>query len=198
MMTNKINTINNNLSFKAKYLNNVNIEKLNPKNGNFEPEEVSLVEFDPQNVHDTMAICNTHRNWPREQFASAIAYQAMLMSETPFEDEPNSIYIMTQQKNNFDYLDDSKILGLAEIEKENKGVYRLNYIQTDPEKSSFMNSRSEYKNIGKKMLDFLKTKYTNSTIKLNAANNTVAKWYKKNGFKLRDSDTRLFEWRKTI
>lgn len=197
MIINKINTVNN-LNFRAKHLSNVNIDKLNSKNGKFEPEEVSLVEFDPKNMFDTMAICYTPRNWPREQFASAIAYQAMLMSENPYEDEPNSIYIMTQQKDNFDYLDDSKILGLAEIEKENKGVYRLNYIQTDPEKSSLINSRSEYKNIGKKMLDFLKTKYTNSTIKLNAANNTVAKWYEKNGFKLRDSDKRLYEWRKTI
>ena len=100
---------------------------------------------------------------------------------------------MTKQDSDFDNLDDSKILGMAEINKEDKNSVELNYIQVDPEQTS-LSQRAEYKNIGSKMLDLLKNKYADKVIKLRADAGSVSEFYKKNGFVLKDEKKRYFEW----
>lgn len=189
-----ISSINNNhLEFRANFECKAEIKKLNSMTGKYTPELVNWVKFDRKNPLDVMALTYAARNWKREKFASNIAYKAMLMSETWLENEPCEIYIMTKQDSDFDYLDDSKILGMAEINKEDKNSVELNYIQVDPKQTS-LSQRAEYKNIGSKMLDLLKNKYADKVIKLRADTGSVSEFYKKNGFVLKDEKKRYFEW----
>ncbi len=189
-----ISSINNNhLGFRANFECKAEIKKLNSITGEYTPELVNWVKFDRKNLLDVMALTYAARNWDREKFASNIAYRAMLMSETKLENEPCEIYIMTKQDSDFDDLDDSKILGMAEINKEDKNSVELNYIQVDPEQTS-LSQRAAYKNIGSKMLDLLKNKYADKVIKLRADAGSVSEFYKKNGFVLKDEKKRYFEW----
>ena len=179
-----ISNINNNhLEFRANFECKAEIKKLNSITGKYTPELVNWVKFDRKNPLDVMALT----------YAANIAYRAMLMSETRLENEPCEIYIMTKQDSDFDDLDDSKILGMAEINKEDKNSIELNYIQVDPEQTS-LSQRAEYKNIGSKMLDLLKNKYAHKVIKLRADAGSVSEFYKKNGFVLKDEKKRYFEW----
>lgn len=186
-----IGSINNHLGFKANFECKAEIKKIN--SGGYVPEFVNWVKFDRNNLLDVMALSYAARSWEREKFASNIAYRAMLMSETRLKDEPCEIYIMTRQDKDFDDLDDSKILGMAEIEKKDKNSVELNYIQVDPEQTSSC-QRAEYKNIGSKMLDLLKAQYADKIIGLRADAGSVSEFYKKNGFILKDEKKRYYEW----
>lgn len=183
----------NQYSFKAKFINCTSINKFDNASGKFIPENVNWLKFDRKNLYDVVALSQAAKNWQGEKFASNIAYMAMLMSERFLKNEPCEIFILTNQKEDFDNLDNSQIIGMAEINKETKDTINLNYIEVDPTKST-LNINSKYKKIGSRMLDLLKARYANCKIKLTADAGSVSEFYRKNGFECTNEKRRTWEW----
>ena len=70
------------------------------------------------------------------------------------DSNPKYYYALTKQKDGFENLDSSSVLGIAEITDNSAGNYRVNYIQVDPkyEYDEERKSASKYKSIGRAMM----------------------------------------------
>ena len=185
----------NNLSspnFGAKFIEQVNVQKYNPKTEAYGFDKLSFVEFDPVNKQDIDAIAGAVKTWKGQNYAGIIAQNAALMSNGFLSPEVNHIYLMTSQKDDFERLDKSKIVGLAQMQTGVEPEDNLRYFQIRPDLKHGVNRR-KYKHIGSGMLDSLKKIY-NKAITL-IASYSAANFYEKQGFEIIDIDLLEYIWR---
>lgn len=116
----------NQVSFKGTFINPINIKKLEgTKYKNF---PASFVELDPANLNDVKALENVHKNW-NQSFSSIIYNSAFCSSVVP--DKSRHFYALTSQKENFEYMNSDKILGVVEFRNDSK-YNRIEYLQVNP------------------------------------------------------------------
>ena len=187
----KINSFSG-LNFGAKYIEQVDVKKYNPKSTLYDSASLSFVEFDPINKRDTEAIANAVKTWKGQDYAGMIAQNANLVSNGFLSPEVNHIYLMTSQTHDFDNLDSKKILGLAQMQTGVDEEDNLRYFQVRPDLKHGIKNR-RYKNIGSGMLDSLKKIY-NKAITL-IASYSAANFYELQGFEIRNTDLFEYIWR---
>lgn len=176
-------------SFEAKLINYSKVKKLSEIDELYVPSKVSFVEIVPNNSNDVKAIYNVAKYWENEHFASNISYTVQQLCQGVLDTVNHKVFALTKQKNKFDMLEDTKILGLIELEKLDKSV-KINYLQVNPEFVYAVNPK--YKGIGSKILDSIK-KYYNTLIKVRSEY-SATKFYEKNGFYLVDKNKFDYEW----
>ena len=168
------------ISFKARFINNVTVSKLNSATGKYEEKVVSLVEMNKNSASDFASLFKLCSLWKySDNFIGTI-----LMTLSNFDRNTRNVYILTEQKDNFWKLIPEQILGVEEVQKQNNS-YRLDYLQTRPD-TKFKAKGREYKGIGSSLLNHILNKFgTKKKIYLNSDENAM-EFYKKYGFKVLD------------
>jgi len=189
----RINT-NNALSFNARFINAVKIQKFDSKLNEYRPEIASFIEIESDKFDDVLAITNAANYWgANELYASNISYAAGQMFAKNKAFVNKKIYALTLQKEKFEELDDTKILGMAEVTKTYSSFVLLNHIQVDPD--IIYACTQPFKQIGTRMLDSLKKIYNDKAILLTSRKGSTTNFYKKNGFDCIDEDNNKYIWR---
>lgn len=183
------------ISFGAKLINTTQIKKLIPQTNSYASKEVSVVEFDPDNIQDVFALSDAASSWVSEKYASNISHSANCLFQNMIDRKVNKVFVLTEQLKNLESLEEDKILGMADIKKIGDKSIELNNIQVKPDYPiNFTNPC--YKNVGTRILDSLKGLY--EKIELTAAKGSVKDFYVKNGFRVSDETRNTFVWEKVI
>lgn len=182
------------INFNAKFLNNVTIQKLNPKTNNYIPTTASFVEFEPQNAKDFEAIKNAVTNWEGQVFATSIGTNAENIIKGTISNKINRIFMLTTQKDNFEKLDKEKVLGLANMEQLPNKPNELRYFQVKPD-SKFGTNNRKFRHVGKEMLKSIQHIYKKGQL---MASYSAANFYARMGLELIDANMLVYSWHKLI
>lgn len=188
----KKNMISNNISFGAKYISTPTIQKYDKLQNKFVDKKVSLVEFEPQNLSDKLAIKITNNKWGKYFITQSMYLCADMLSKNETSKDVNKILMLTEQTDNFKKLDATKILALAQTQKNKNVPMELKWLQVNP-KFQYLNTSREIKNVGKAVVDSLKKMY--DELILDATSN-AKKFYIKQGFELVDDINARFHWKR--
>jgi len=177
-------------SFGAKFINKINIEKIEP-NKKYLNTEVNFVEIEPDNYNDILALKNCSNTWKRQQYADSILNAAEKMHKKCKYYENGKIYALTAQTDNFKKLKSEDILGLTYISTLAQNFSYINFIQVNPE--HIYSQQPKYLGIGTAILNSLKR--LNHTLKLISKNDDkVIRFYEKNNFIKDDGYTHHYTW----
>lgn len=173
--------IENNYSpnFKAKFIDKVDgskITDLNLKNMN-----LSFAKIIRWNEDDIQALEDITK-WENDKFACNI-YKHLK------DGCAADIYLSTSQTDNFEKLDSSKILGIAQITPNHILGAFLDYFQVKPDLNN--------KGLGSSILDSLKRIYNKISL-MPLQDEKVIKFYKKNGFYEYPEKSNFYMWYKDI
>lgn len=185
---------NNTTSFGAKFIKSAQIQKFDTKTGTYASKKVSFVELEPDNFSDVWAVAMAAKYWPDEFYASNIAHCANRIFAKDPKFANKKVYALTKQKDGLHDLNDTEILGLAEVTETNKHSVELEYLQVDP---SIIYSYPEkpLKKIGTRILDMLKLVYKDKAITLTSRLGKTSDFYVKNGFQCIEPENNRFIWR---
>lgn len=188
----KKNMISNNISFGAKFLYSSTIQKYDRAKNIFVDKGVSLVQFEPQNRSDKLAIKIANNKWGRYFIGQSIYLCADMLSKKEASKEVNKILMLTEQTDNFKKLDATKILALAQTQQNKNLPMELKWLQVDP-KFQYSNDGRTIKHVGKAIVDTLKNIY--DELILDSSPNSK-RFYIKQGFELVDDINARFLWKK--
>lgn len=180
------------INFNAKFLNNVTIQKLNPKTNNYIPTTASFVEFEPKNKEDFEAVQNAVKNWNGQVFATSIGTNAENIIKGTISNKINRIFMLTAQKDNFEKLDKEKVLGLANMEQLPNKPNELKYLQVRPD-LKFGEKNRQYIHVGEGILKSIQDIYQDGQL---LASYSAANFYARMGLKLKDAYLLEYYWHK--
>ena len=185
-----------NTAFRAKLIReNVPIEKLS-HNTNYKPCFVSVLEIETDKAGDVISLSDSARAWGETSyFAQNIADNAMKIHKSGVLDKNRKIYISTLQNGDFEKLEPTSILGMAETTITKKNKLKIEALQSAPDAMYSKNKKALYKNIGKSIVKSLQKQKENKVISLKSMYSATG-FYEKMGFKLIDPAQLLYEWRK--
>lgn len=159
----------------------------------FEKTDVSIVEFDKDNLHDVEALRTVSLEWAKKgdkKSALATDFSVDFCQYKYLADDSSEAHFLglTTQKDNFDKIDPSKLLGLAEVTLGNDEYsmligddsYMLEILQTIPD-SKYKAENREYKDVGQNLIDYVIKKYSSKPL-LVVPTQFAEPFYKKNGF----------------
>lgn len=178
------------ISFEARFIKDVPIKKYSYFKRAYQEESSKLIEFDPKDLIDIENLENIAKDFGGDSYANNIFIHAKYLKKHIGE---SGRYIgVTRQKDNFDRLDASQVLGVAELTNKAPKEIELEFLQVHPQylKSYWPPS---IKHTGTAIINYLKECYDKISLK-SSANATF--FYKKNGFTLVDRQKRLFEWKR--
>ncbi len=170
------------ISFRAKYISSVNIQKINPKNDKKEPCEASFVELDPLNLYDTDAIASASIRWGKPEYSELIANNMEMRKKYPekYRFDTNKFYAITTQKKYFNVPEPSEILAVCKAEEDTDGVITVKALQVKPDKYIYKEP-FYYNHVGMGILQSLKKLFSGKDIKLFSTPNAKP-FYLANGF----------------
>ena len=151
-------------------------------------EQASFVEVEKNNISDINSLKRAVYSWlPYDRFGKFICLcidDKCKLGEL----NCNKVYALTSQQNEFDKLDNNKILGLVDIIEVDDAAY-MPYIQVDPH--MLYPSEPEYKGIGTAMIECLKNFYNRISCEP-IDEDSVIRFFEKNGFVRKNFAT--YEW----
>ena len=129
--------ISNNISFGAKFLSSSTIQKYDRAKNIFVDKGVSLVQFEPQNRSDKLAIKIANNKWGRYFIGQSIYLCADMLSKKEASKEVNKILMLTEQTDNFKKLDATKILALSQTQQNKNLIYDELILDSSPSSKRF-------------------------------------------------------------
>ena len=169
------------ISFKANYLTSVNVSRLNDDK-KIENEKLSLVELDKNNYNDIKALHTVAQDWDKKSYTYAMQIYNDAVKCYEYNDVEQEHYLaLTTQKDDFEKLDDSKVLGLMLFSEYKNGKNRIDWLQVEPLSSSKSTQAKKYKGLGTALVDFAKKESLNKILDVNASYDAI-NFYKKQGF----------------
>ncbi|MBP3821327.1 hypothetical protein J6G99_06780 [bacterium] len=174
----------NNISFGALKKSNASV-KYN-YNNIYIPYNTSIVELDKNDNKDFQSLYDLAHLW-NEKYNGSFAYDILLEASKnkPNFDMFKEHYIaLTTQENNFEKLDPEQILGVSMI-TEYDNSSEINWLQVKPDTKCIGNKNRKFKDIGKAIIDYIKSESSGRHIWLTSSIEAVD-FYKKQHFKPRD------------
>lgn len=185
--------MDNTISFGAKPLFRTNISKLNRSSNRYTVGPVTFAEIDAANPYDIKAINTLAEKWGDEaKYIKAIATATNWMTS---ENHRNiRVFVLTLQKNNFEKLYPSGIIGCTTARDGNKKSTILQHLQVMPLAVNIGNNKSpSHKGSGTAIIKSLKRIY--NKIKLTSDDNPlIRRFYRRNGFKENLFIDNRFSW----
>lgn len=168
------------INFKASFLKTVYIPQ-KVSDLNYKNQEVSIVELDPKNQKDVMALAETVCKWESiaPGFSSEIYNEALKPKMYPDIVAEHYLALTTQNKD-YKNLDANKVLGLALFSETMDSENQLNWLQVNPTTNKKNSTERKFKNIGTELVNYMK-QITDKPIYVQSADDAVP-FYKKNGF----------------
>lgn len=161
--------------------------------GSYVDRDVNFVEIDVTNENDIIALQNNAKYWLYSKYSPTIAYSAFLKYAYQDMYDNTHIFALTRQNDDFQHLDDNKLLGLVEVEKTGKDTVRVHYLQVNPD-FLYTIRKPDFKCCGTAILNSLKQLYENKTISLSSSG--ADEFYRKNGFDFVEGSQHTFVWNK--
>ena len=178
------------ISFGAKYINPINIVKLEEKV--YKQAEVSFVKLNPYNASDVLALRQIAKYWENDKFAGNISVCADAIYDGKSADGIK-IFALTSQSDSFEKLNPDKILGVIETEDTAPFHIHINRFQTKPE--FVYGYKPEYKGVGTAILNSLKEMY-NKISAISEADKYTRSFYERNGFYESSKGSNFYIWYK--
>lgn len=184
------------INFRAKYVNSVPVDKFDFDVWNYKPHKVSFLEYDYSNEKDFKSLYEAVRGWHGQHYAGCIVDNASLIVAGLLPKSKNKIYILTEQKGEFDNLNSRKIMGLAQMELNKDKPDELKFLQVRPNLIESFDIR-KFKNIGKGIIDSLKSLYNKNGIFVNSSRMATG-FYEKQGFERVVGTKFNYIWKKRV
>ena len=176
------------ISFKAHYINNINIKKL-AQNKEYKDSPVSFIELDINSASDLNALAKLKEIWGKEaKFATKICNAFEDYHYKARRDKTQRFYALTNQQGNYQNIDSNKILGITSIYKDNDNgdYFEIINLQTNPKYRHGLENR-EIKHVGEAIIQSLKEIFNKDLIFLYSSE-AGKPLYKKMGFEtIKDS-----------
>ncbi len=168
----------NSINFTANHIKNVNIMK--KCYNQYKPCDVALVEMDVKNKNDIKAMEKTTLLWDTT-FTSFVLDDMERCSKYTKHPSWLKIYALTTQKDNFEKIQASKILGVLELIKQGDSA-KIETLQTNTKyiKEKF-NPTPKYKHIGSELVSHVQNQFFDKELFLIPVKKAVD-FYKKLGF----------------
>lgn len=163
------------VNFKARYVDNAFVMAKAGKN-RFIPKEVAVLKINMTSKSDRETLVDLSKKWAKKNNLIRI----ILLSLNSKPDKKRSIYVLSEQENNYRTLDSKKILGIAEVTNF-KNICSLDFIQTNP-KYEHTNTKRKIKDVGSALLDYITYKARNRETCLDSVDQEIG-FYEKHGFK---------------
>ena len=183
------------VNFGAKPINSIKIKKYDKNKGDFVDIPAKFVRLDADNRSDIKVLDKIAKNWKNADYIKKIATASHWMKTLPI-----NIYALTTQQDGFDKLKSSRILGFAEMRKDdNFPKYDwLYHLQVKPEAiNTEIGAKKGYQHIGKSIITSLKKIYHNISL-FSADSPYLESFYKKNGFIEDYMNTRHYFWSSNV
>lgn len=181
--------------FGAILYNRVNVGKLQQGTNRYNDSEVSFVRIEPYNSDDIKALEKCSKYWQYSKFTTNIYHAANAMkNDSPYY-KHNKVFALTSQCDNFEKLDDEKILGLVHVSPFSDGSLFVEHIQVKPD--LIYENKPEYKGAGTGILNSLK-ELTGKISLFPSSDKSVRDFYEKNGFFEYPVGMNIYTWVKDI
>ena len=182
--------INNNVSFGAKFINKINVGKL--ENKAYKQVKAAFVEIDPFNESDMFALEDIVKSWQNDRFAEDIKETAKLIFKNNTQNDIK-IFALTSQQDTFEKLNPDNILGLVETEGVIPFNCHINRFQVKPDYVYKLNL--EYRGIGTSILNSLKKMFNKITL-ISEKDKSVRNFYERNEFAEHPNGSNFYIWYK--
>lgn len=180
---------NSNIGFRARLLpNKAFAEVLHSGKNKYIPAKFACVQFYPNDDNDFKALRNAGRYWING-YAGNIEYSAEEIRFGLANKRKTKIFGVTAQPDNFEKIDDTKLLLLCEIENVTKNILRIAHIQACPDITGRI--QPAFKHIGTGFINILKKMYPAKIIVAKSAYSATG-FYEKNGFSIIDTKELLY------
>ena len=172
------------ISFTSSFLKTVYIPH-NTQTGEVEITEASIVELSSKDKNDIEALGKTSKEWQKIKsgYAPSIYYEMFkprLYPDVNYE----KILALTTQNEDYNKLDYQKILGLAVYSDKTEPVNEISWLQTNPKTNFETKNKREYKELGKKLVDYMK-EISDKPLYVQSSDKAI-KFYEKQGFEAID------------
>ncbi len=185
--------MNNNISFKAKFISPATIKRHYCTKS---PQEkvVSFIEFNSRSLKDRKALSAVDALWGEgDTFASSIARD--IDDDIIFSLKNGRYFALTTQRKQLDEPVADKVLGVAEVRREKENLIQLKYLQAHPDNTCFSYYKV-YSGIGTAILDALKSLFPNDDIILSSVE-SAKEFYKFNGFEELDKSSNVLKFKRS-
>ncbi len=170
------------ISFGAKYINSVNIQKINRNNDLVEQCRVSCVELDPECDEDIDVMADIAERWDSYWKFPELIFNCMkYYSKYNDKLEGNKFYALTAQTKHFTCLQPSEVLAVCQLDEESDDTVKLKYLEVKPDNVGLVKKPYEYNHVGSGVLNALKDIFSGKRITL-FSTPTAVEFYKANNF----------------
>lgn len=180
------------INFTARFLTNATITK-RITDGVYLPTQVSIVELDKNDSGDMDAVFDASNMWKKNGglYAQKIFTEMGKLYE--YADTKQERFIaLTEQNADYDKLKPQYILGLTDLLTDNYDQNEILWFETNP-KIVFAKGEKPYKNVGKSLINYIKTQCREEGIYLKSADSAIG-FYKKQGFKQTYDNENELKW----
>ena len=203
----RVENINPNTNFGANLLRFKNnfvpkVGHLSKITGKYEQSSVSCLLVDGS-AADIDALYHISQDWQYvnskycySNFTSNIYHNALKKSQGNSFYDKIKTYVLTSQTDNFEKLEDDKILAVACVEESIPNIAgHISYIQGNPNYT--YDKGAKYAGVGTSLMKCLQTVYNHITLK-SEQSYSVKKFYRKNDFIEEPKNSCCFKWSKDL
>ena len=178
------------INFKASFVADGQVLKLDSKTNKYEPKGVNFVKLSPTDTLDLKTTSRVAKDW--DHWIAYNVYDGLYYNVDSLD-----TYALTEQTKNLKKLDSNKILGLAQIRKNNNKERNLEYLIVKPDYEAENLDIRKFKKVGTEILNCIKRIFPKDTIKVGSLP-SVINFYKKNGFKEGSTYSCILSWKNLI
>lgn len=203
------------INFRASFVKPVTIQQYS-KNG-YRPLQASFVKCDVFNKTDLDSLGVVAEKWGLVNYAKSIYKRMLVMNNFRkfHENDTERVYMLTLPQDSYEKIEDKNVLGCVLLEEQPNKI-EINYLQVNPKytankrlmaKNSFLKiiekfllrkKDTEYKYIGRGILDSIKDIYKDKNIIELITNFNTIKFYEKNGFMQSFLYVKLMQWHRNF
>ena len=194
----KVQNINPNINFNAKFCRRgYEVNKIFNHGTEYKPNGITVIEIDVNNNADLYALYKITTDWQEDTYSVNIYNNALEKLKGISYYKKYRTFAITEQTENFDKLDDKKILALADIsEIESLKTAHILHLQVNPNYYYYIKNRN-IKGIGTSFLNYFKDMYNRITL-CSTTSWGVKEFYRKNDFIEYPNHSCNFSWTRDI
>lgn len=182
------------INFNAKCVKSPQIGYKKPLETDCSSIRSSIVEIDIRNSQNIQALKKAVESWGEKDFYGKEIIDSVKTQLKKGTKTNSKIYALTLQKENFNILDWSQILGLSEVSRKGKKKIEIDFLQVMP-KIAGKNTDKQYFDVGSSIVRMLQWKPENTHI-MAKADYRAANFYEKMNFEIISPNRLIYVWKR--
>lgn len=149
----------------------------------YKEQEAAIVELECSSQSDMDALSNASSRWMKKgaKYADGISFEALYSDYVHATNWTPHYYALTTQTKNLEHIDSGNILGLMMFMERPQLSNEISLLEVNPSTCKSKNFFRRYKEVGKKLVQYVQTKYGQKDIDV-FSDYTARDFYKKLGF----------------